>query len=295
MLTGVHVAFIGGDSRQKEVVQTFLEMNAEVSLIGFDQINDEKMQKACRTLSPEVLSELDALILPISGTDDHGWVESDFSTHRIRLQKEHIQSLPERCPIFTGIHRPYLTHLCTDAPNAVISILDRDEIAIYNSIPTVEGALMMAIEHTDITIHGAQVVVLGFGRTGITLSRTLHGLGAHVSVGARSTDQMARITEMGMRPFHTDHITHHVTQTDMLFNTIPSLVIDPPVLNAMPNHTFILDLASKPGGTDFAHAEKNGLNAVLAPGLPGKVAPKTAGRILAKVLPRLVKEQITRR
>lgn len=56
----------------------------------------------------------------------------------------------------------------------------------------------------------------------------------------------------------------------------------------MPAHTLVIDLASKPGGTDFRYAEKRGVKALLAPGLPGIVAPKTAGQILANVLSQLL-------
>lgn len=54
------------------------------------------------------------------------------------------------------------------------------------------------------------------------------------------------------------------------------------------HHTLVIDLASKPGGTDFRYAEKRGVKALLAPGLPGIVAPKTAGQILANVLSQLL-------
>ena len=58
----------------------------------------------------------------------------------------------------------------------------------------------------------------------------------------------------------------------------------------MPVQTLIIDLASKPGGTDFRYAEKRGIKALLAPSLPGIVAPKTAGAILANVLSNLLEE-----
>lgn len=63
---------------------------------------------------------------------------------------------------------------------------------------------MLAIQHTDYTIHGSQVAVLGLGRTGMTIARTFAALGANVKVGARSSAHLARITEMGLVPFHTD-------------------------------------------------------------------------------------------
>ena len=59
-----------------------------------------------------------------------------------------------------------------------------------------------------------------------------------------------------------------------------------------PHHTLIIDLASKPGGTDFRYAEKRGIKAILTPGLPGIVAPKTAGQILANVLAELLHEDL---
>ena len=63
----------------------------------------------------------------------------------------------------------------------------------------------------------------------------------------------------------------------------------------MPAHTLIVDLASKPGGTDFRYAEKRGIKALLAPGLPGIVAPKTAGQIVANVLSQLLLELLQQR
>lgn len=46
----------------------------------------------------------------------------------------------------------------------------------------------------------------------------------------------------------------------------------------------MIDLASAPGGVDLAASRELGKTAVLAPGLPGKVAPVTAGRLLAQVV-----------
>ena len=44
----------------------------------------------------------------------------------------------------------------------------------------------------------------------------------------------------------------------------------------------VVYLYNGPGGTDFKYAEKQGIKALLAPGLPGIVAPKTAGQIINK-------------
>ena len=154
---------------------------------------------------------------------------------------------------------------------------------------------MMAIQHTDFTIHGSRVMVLGLGRTGMSVARSFHVLGAKVKVGARKSEHIARITEMGMEPFFLDNLEEVVKDVDICINTIPVNILTAKVLAKMPTHTLIIDLASKPGGTDFRYAEKRGIKALLAPGLPGIVAPKTAGKILANVLSQLLQEDLLKR
>ena len=52
----------------------------------------------------------------------------------------------------------------------------------------------------------------------------------------------------------------------------------------------IIDLASGKGGTDFEYAEKLGLKAILAPGLPGKYFPKKAVLIIKDTITKMIKE-----
>jgi dipicolinate synthase subunit A len=56
----------------------------------------------------------------------------------------------------------------------------------------------------------------------------------------------------------------------------------------------MIDIASKPGGIDYHYAEKRGLKAILCPSLPGIVAPKTAGRILAATIRQLMMEEMAK-
>lgn len=285
------MAFVGGDARQLEVIKKCIEMDATITLIGFDNLESKFVGVHQKDLEPDIFLNVDAVILPIVGTDEEGNVESIFSQKKLVLTEEHLSKLPKKAKIYTGMAKPYLKKICNDLQIELVELLDRDDVAIYNSIPTVEGTLMMAIQNTDFTIHGSNSIVLGFGRTGITLARILQALGAHVKVGARRPEHIARIYEMGMVPFYVSQLEQVVYDVDLLFNTIPEMVVTAKVIAAMPHHSLIIDLASKPGGTDFRYAEKRGIKALLAPGLPGIVAPKTAGQIIANVLTRLVLEQ----
>jgi len=291
MLTGKHVAIIGGDARQLEVIRKLIELDAKISLIGFDQL-DEGFVGATKTqLSQVDFSKVEAIMLPVSGTSLEGEVETIFSNEKIILKEDHLKSTPKHCTVYSGISNQYLKSIVQASDRKLVELFERDDVAIYNSIPTMEGTLMMVIQNTDITIHRSNVVVLGFGRVGMSVARAFHALGANVKVAAIESDLLARVFEMGFQPVELAQLAKEIENTDVCINTIPAKVLTGNILAKMPTRSLIIDLASKPGGTDFRYAEKRGIKAMLAPGLPGIVAPKTAGQIIANVLSKLLLEE----
>jgi dipicolinate synthase subunit A len=289
VLTGLNIAFVGGDARLLEVIRYMLDLDATVSLIGFDEIAHQFQGiEVVKVVTTETFRNTDVVILPVAGMDDRGVIEAHYSPYPIVLTDEHFASMPKHIKVVTGIAKPYLQTVCEKYGLNLIKLMELDEVAILNSIPTAEGAIQLAIQHTDITIHGSNSVVLGFGRCGITLSRTLAALGSRVKVGARKPADLARIQEMNMEPFPLAELAQHVTQADLVFNTIPAMVLTADMLAKIPKTCVIIDIASNPGGTDFRFAEKRGIKAILAPSLPGIVAPKSAGQIIAYTLGRLL-------
>lgn len=295
MLTGIQVVLMGGDARQIEVIRMLSEQDATVRLIGFDNLHNHDSGVTKQECDADMLIDADALILPAVGTDDEGIVESVFSAERLELTAKHLSKLPKHAKVYTGMGKPYLKQLCAAADVELVELFDLNDVAIYNSIPTAEGAIMLAIQHTDITIHDANCLVLGLGRTGLTVARLLKAMGAHVRAGVYKAEQFARSFEMGLNPFCTQDLTSKVSDADLIFNTIPSMIITAQVIAQIPHRAVIIDLASRPGGTDFRFAEKRGVKALLAPGLPGMVAPKSAGKIIARSLSRLILEDARKR
>lgn len=295
MLTGIQVAILGGDARQIEVMRILSELDATVKLYGFDQLQQQFSGVSKQDFEPNVFIDVDAIILPAVGTDSSGIVESIFTTDELLLTREHIQNMPKHAVVYTGLAQPYLKKLCSNEDIRLVELFDRDDVAIFNSIPTAEGAIMLAIQHTDFTIHSSNCMVLGMGRTGLTMARVLQALGAQVTIGVNKTEQYARAFEMGLKPFYTKDLASEVDEVDLIFNTIPTMIITAQVIAHISNQAVIIDLASKPGGTDFRFAEKRGVRAMLAPGLPGIVAPKTAGQIIARALSQLILEEARKR
>jgi len=292
MLTGVQVVLAGGDARQLEVIRRLTEMDASVVLVGFDRLDTPFSGVVKADWSPEILRQANALVLPAVGTDDDGTISTIFTDQELKLTDAHLAEAPKTCKIVAGMAKPYLRKLCEKYHLTLVELFERDDVAIYNSIPTAEGALMMAIQNTDITIHGSSCIVLGLGRTGHTMARTLQALGARVKVGVRRDEAFARAYEMGFEPFYMPDLARLAGNIDLIFNTIPTMIVTAQVIAQLPLRACIIDLASKPGGTDFRFAEKRGIKALLAPGLPGIVAPKTAGRIIANSLIQIILEDI---
>lgn len=291
MLTGIHVVMIGGDARQLEIIRKLSSLDARISLVGFEQLNDGFIGASKQELSEIEWPSVDAILLPVGGLSNDGVINSVFSNEKLTLEATQLSKTPKSCTIYTGIISDQLEKMAKQSKCQIIALMDRDDVAIYNSIPTAEGAVMLAIQHTDITIHNANVSVLGLGRIGMTIAKTFKALGANVSVGVREKANLARTFELGMKPFSIENIKEAMKSADLVINTIPAKVVTSNVLTEMKQHAFILDLASKPGGVDFDYAEKRGLKAMLVPGLPGMVAPKTSGKILAGVLSDLLLEQ----
>ncbi|MCL6443435.1 MAG: dipicolinate synthase subunit DpsA [Alicyclobacillus sp.] len=288
MLTGRKLVFVGGDARMAEVLKQVTDLDASAVLIGFDKLEQVFPDTVRANLDPEVFADADALVLPVAGMDDDGRIDSQFTDTPLRMTEAHFRAMRPGTYVFSGIGRPVLEAWCTNAELRLVKLMELDEVAILNSIPTAEGAIAMAMQHTDVTIHGANVAVLGFGRCGQTLARTLAALGARVSVGARNPAHLARIQEMALQAFHMQNLIPAIVDAEIVFNTIPHPTLTAAVLTRMRKDCVIIDIASKPGGTDFRYAERHGIKAMLAPSLPGIVAPKTAGRIIASTISRIL-------
>lgn len=283
----------GGDSRQLEVIRRLAGTDAAIYIAGFDQWADTGLERIHRVqLSEAIFRECTAVILPAVGIGAAGEVDAPYSSEELTVTTHMLAAMPAESLVITGSVNAYLREACSKYRLRLEEVYARDDVAILNSIPTAEGAVMLAIQHTDITLHGASVIVLGLGRVGMTLARTLKNLGAAVRVGIREPELQARAIEMGLQPFHVNGLAEEAASADILFNTIPAIVVTAGVIGHMPPSALIVDLASKPGGTDFHAAEAAGIKAIPALGLPGKVAPRTAGRILGDAIVEILKEEL---
>lgn len=290
-LKGIRLAVIGGDDRELYLIPELEKLGAYIIGVGFE--NAAPTQGLNHASLIEAVKQVDVLIFPMYGTDERGVIKAKYSNSPIVLNKEVLQAIPANVPLFIGWARPALKSAADMMGIRIIETAFLDEIAILNSIPSAEGAIAMAMDSSVITIHGSQSFVLGLGRNGWTIARTLKGMGAQVTGVARKSSDLARATEMGIKAVHFADLEDEIGKAEYIFNTVPQLILDKVMLERVSKDAVIIDIASIPGGTDFEYAELLGIKAMLAPGLPGMVAPKSAGKILAQVYPQLILRQLT--
>ncbi|MFZ5649087.1 MAG: dipicolinate synthase subunit DpsA [Bacillota bacterium] len=292
-LSGVTVAVLGGDAREVVLAEGLLAAGARIRAVGTpDSLKRGPGVEICRDIS-EGLEGVNAVVLPVPGVkNDRGELHGVFPDRPLVLSRELLSLLPAGTPVLVGFARKVLKEMVSQCNLRLIELMNMDDVAILNSIPSAEGAIQLAMENSDITIHGSRSLVLGFGRTGMTLARILGALNSRTTVVARNPVQRARAVEMGSTAVDFSELGHEASKADFLYNTIPSMVLDKEILICVSSGALIIDLASPPGGTDFEEAKRLGIKAILAPGLPGKVAPKTAGRILADVVLRVLAKEL---
>lgn len=290
-LAGYRLAVLGGDERQIFLIKSLLEKGAKVKVLGFPKRGELIGSYFCNSIDEAIL-DVEVIILPMPGTDLEGNIIT-FGNEKIKITEDVFKNIPDNVPIFLGVAKPFLREWAQRYNKKLIEIANLDEVAILNSIPTAEGAIQMAMEVSPITIHGSNCVVIGFGRCGMTLARMVSSLGAKTTVLARKPKDLARIKEMGLKSAEYFEIKTVLARAEIVFNTIPIPILDADTLAYVNKDAIVIDIASAPGGTDFDFAQKIGIKAILAPSLPGKVAPKTAGLILAEVLPNHILKEIS--
>ncbi len=147
------------------------------------------------------------------------------------------------------------------------------------------------MEHLPITIQDARVLVIGYGRLGRITAQRFGALGARVTVAARRYEQLAWARCEGFGTEHSGQLTGWLCSYDLVINTVPALVLGETELADLHPDCLVIDLASKPGGIDLQAAQRLDRKIIWALGLPGKVAPATAGGIIKMTIYHMLHER----
>lgn len=274
----ISFSVIGGDQRQIKLCDYLINHGYRVNIFGFSNVEVNPLVKKSETLE-EAIKYSNIIIGPIPCSQNDRDLFAKYYGGKVKV--EDIFKVMNKHQIFmAGRLTDKIQKNLTEYGITYIDLLEREDMAVRNAIPTAEGAIQYAMENSDITLHGSKCMVLGFGRCGKVLAHMLKGIGADLSVEARSLQDLAYIESYGYKPVPLGELTSYIDQYDFIFNTIPSLILDSKRLIKMKEDCLIIELASKPGGVDLETANKLGIKVIDGQSLPGKVAARTAAKII---------------
>lgn len=171
-----------------------------------------------------------------------------------------------------------------------LDFMEDEVVTQENAVATAEGAIAELVNHSPYNIEGAKILVTGYGNCGKEIALKLRGLGARVTVLARRREVRKQAKEDGFYAVDFAFGPEEAMGAAMLVNTVPAPVVTRVIIRELPRDAYILDIASKPGGTDFACAKEAGIRADLVLGIPGKYAPKESAYILERAIERFTKK-----
>ena len=278
---------VGGDKRNIELARMLSGQGHTVKLFGFVNYERETPMQ-CKNLY-EAVSGADCIIGPIPCSHNGDALNAPFHNAPIyvedlfRLIKPHQRFL-------AGVIKPELLQLAGKYNIYVIDMLKREELLIKNAIPTAEGAIKIAIEETDITLHGNQMMVIGYGRIGKVLSGMLRGIGAKVLAVVNSDKAAALAESSGHKAICFEDMESNLKYADVIFNTVPKILLDRNNMRNIRKSTLIVDLASPPYGIEVNDSRDFGLKVLYTNSLPGKIAPVTTASYILRTVNSILEE-----
>ncbi len=278
-----NIAVLGGDMRQVHLARLLMEDGHDVVTWGLEKGEGPNEAPLNLALARELL------IFPLpmcrNGELHLPLTDTMLSVEQLWPRLRYDQLL------LGGMTGELSQRLAVDHGLTLLDYYDREETQIANAVSTAEGAVQRAMEATERTLHGSRCLVIGFGRIGKLLAHMLQGMHADVTASARKYSDLAWIDAYGYRGLRTDELAGHLSGFDVIFNTVPALVLDAGRLEEIDPACVILELASVPGGVDHYAARKLGRNVLQASGLPGLVAPRSAAAALRDSIYHILEER----
>lgn len=283
-----NIAIIGGDQRIVQLAEMMSQEGFNVFTYGLERNNkinkNEKIRK-CESLK-ELISSADIIVSSIPFTKDGININMPFSDTKVEI-KELGKYLKNKTLIAGRIDKS----LYEEIPESkVIDLLEREDLTALNAIASAEGTIQVAMEETEKTLHGSNILIIGFGRITKVLFNMLKGFGANIYCETTKKENVSWIKAYGYTPIILEDLEQNLGKFDLIINTAPHIILDDARLSFLKKDCVIVDVASDPGGVDREAAKKRNIKLIWALALPGKVAPITSAEYIKETLYNIFKE-----
>ena len=237
-----------------------------------------------RVVGLDGAKEAHAVVLPMPYTSDEKHIkDTDITLDGL------FSSLGARYPVLGGRFDWNAYGTAMRYGVRLFDYYENESAKIKNAYLTSLAALSFALERGE-ELLGKRVLVCGYGRIGKILCRLLGCAGAHVCVAARKEEDLSWIKVNGFEEIRYSRLKEHAHGIRLIFNTVPSKILDYGTLCAFEKNATLIELASK-ACCDEEEASVAGVSVLRAASLPGKYYPEAAGKILAYSAVEIIKRE----
>ena len=242
------IAILGGDKRLSEVAALLSLKEHDVSLFGLKETNATSASgKLCSSVD-KAMRDADFAILPLPLTRDNLLLSA--TEEKVSLAEIIKLAAANKTLLLGGIVSAEMKRLCEAHGVEICDYYAREELQKKNALPSAEGALMLAMENTDVTVDGMNSMVCGYGRIGKIIAFLLRGMGACVTVAARRDEVICEATIDGFDTVKIQgdgkDLRHSAEKCDVIFNTAPAIIFSQSIVSLMANKPLYIEIASAP-------------------------------------------------
>lgn len=267
------------DMRQVYLAEILTKKGINVRCL--DIRNSETVEEQLEKMK-SFLTEADMLILPIP--------VSKIAVQD-RLNDILNKNLVNGTLVLGGCFSEEQTELLKRRDIHYLDFMNDEIVTEENAVATAEGVIAELVSKSPYNIDEAKIIVTGYGCCGKAIAEKLAALGARVTVLARRREARKMAKKDGFYAADFAFGPEEAMGAAMLVNTVPAQVVTRTIIRELPRDAYILDIASAPGGCDFACAKEYGIRADLVLGIPGKYAPKESAYILGRAIERFVTQE----
>lgn len=178
---------------------------------------------------------------------------------------------------------------------AVRDYMNAEAFVLKNAFLTSQAALGILLSESPAAPRENPTAIIGFGRIGKFLCRSLLSLGCPVTVFARDPRDRTMAELIGAKSADTAALAKPDALRGIrtVVNTAPARLLDREAPASMPPGSLLLELASGTGNLPEP-PQDSGILFRRANGLPGRVFPESAGLALGETARDLIREAFPR-
>ena len=264
------VVVFGGDIRSVNITERFINDGKSVLLLNDNDISSDMLLNI----------SCGFFILPVVPADKIGKI---FKT---QCQLCDVLGKVQANKVILSSPREDEISLIKSRNIEYVDLLKDAYFKHLNAKLTGEAAFIILRDKLGCVPYFKNLLVIGSGECASSIASLMSSYGANITVAARNKDALKVFDYCST--IYIDDLKNAVGDKDVIFNTVPALMLSRDILSGITKKTVIMDIASSPGGVDFVAAEEMGIDAALYPGLPGKYFPLSAGEAVYKAINRIM-------